>query len=77
MGKLKLIYFNGRGRGEPARLILAQAGVEYEDKRIEFEDWTALKSSKMICTLLFCIKNDMLLGLLFYLAYKPTFYLQL
>ena len=59
MGKLKLIYFNGRGRGEPARLILAQAGVEYEDKRIEFEDWTALKSSKMICTLLFCIKNDM------------------
>ena len=53
MGKLKLIYFNGRGRGEPARLILAQAGVEYEDERIEFEDWAALKPSKMFCTPLF------------------------
>ena len=52
MGKLKLIYFNGRGRGEPARLILAQAGVEYEDERIEFEDWPALKPSKMFCILL-------------------------
>ena len=60
MGKLKLIYFNGRGRGEPARLILAQAGVEYDDERIEFEDWPALKPSKMFCTLLFFqIKNDM------------------
>ena len=62
MGKLKLIYFNGRGRGEPARLILAQAGVEYEDERIEFEDWPALKSSKMFCTLLY-IKNDISLSL--------------
>ena len=53
MGKLKLIYFNGRGRGEPARLILAQAGVEYEDERIEFEDWPALKPSKMFCILLY------------------------
>ena len=53
MGKLKLIYFNGRGRGEPARLILAQAGVEYEDERIEFEDWPAFKPSKMFCILLY------------------------
>ena len=57
MGKLKLIYFNGRGRGEPARLILAQAGVEYDDERIEFEDWPALKESKMFCTLLFYKRN--------------------
>ena len=47
MAKLKLTYFNGRGRGEPARLILAQAGVEYEDNRIEFADWPALKPSRM------------------------------
>ena len=46
MGKLKLTYFNGRGRGEAARLILAQAGVHYEDVRIEFADWPALKPSK-------------------------------
>jgi len=29
-----LTYFNGRGRAEPARLILAEAGVEYEDIRV-------------------------------------------
>jgi len=42
---MKLIYFNGKGRAEPARLILAQAKVEYEDHRIEFADWPALKST--------------------------------
>jgi len=45
MGKLKLTYFNGKGRAEAARLILAQAGVDYEDERIEFEDWPELKST--------------------------------
>merc|ERR1712059_31879 len=30
--------------GEPARLILAQAGVQYEDIRIEREAWLALKA---------------------------------
>ena len=48
---MKLIYFNGKGRAEPARLILAQAGVDYEDHRIEFADWPALKSSKRIVLL--------------------------
>merc|ERR1719350_59480 len=41
--KIKLTYFNGKGRTEPARLILAYAGVDYEDCRIEFEDWPKLK----------------------------------
>ena len=50
---MKLIYFNGKGRAEPARLILAQAGVDYEDHRIEFADWPALKPSRRICRLLF------------------------
>ena len=36
--RMKLIYFNGKGRAEPARLILAHAGVDYEDHRIEFSD---------------------------------------
>jgi len=40
---IKLTYFNARGRAEPARLILAQAGIEYEDIRIEREEWAALK----------------------------------
>ena len=31
--KFKLTYFNGRGRGELSRLILAQAGIDYEGER--------------------------------------------
>lgn len=47
---MKLTYFNLRARGEPARLILEQAGAEYEDHRIEspFVDvapWVAYKPS--------------------------------
>merc|ERR1712223_1027564 len=45
MGKMKLIYFNARGRAELARLILAQAGEDYIDERIEREDWPKLKTS--------------------------------
>ena len=43
---MKLTYFNGRGRSELSRLILAHAGAEYVDKRIEFDEWPELKSSK-------------------------------
>lgn len=49
----KLTYFNGRGLAEIIRLIFAQAGVDYEDIRIEKDEWPALKESK-----------DKLLGLL-------------
>nr|AYN44551.1 glutathione S-transferase S11 [Brachionus koreanus] len=38
----KLYYFNGRGRAEISRLILAAAGVKYEDVRIT--DWPTTKS---------------------------------
>lgn len=41
--KMKLIYFNARGRAELARLILAQAGEAYDDERIEGADWPKLK----------------------------------
>ena len=53
MGKIKLTYFNLRARAEIARLILAHAGEDYEDKRVEFSDWHALKPSKLIK--LFCL----------------------
>ena len=43
---MKLTYFNLRARAEIARLILAHAGEDYEDKRIEFSDWPELKPCK-------------------------------
>ena len=46
MSSYKLTYFNGRGRGEIARMLFAAAGKEFEDVRIEFPDWPKLKSSK-------------------------------
>jgi len=42
----KLTYFSGRGRAELSRLIFAQAGVQYEDVRIEGDQWPQLKPSK-------------------------------
>ena len=43
MSTYKLFYFNLRGRGELARFVFAQTGVEYEDVRIEFKDWPEMK----------------------------------
>ena len=43
MANYKLIYFNGRGRGEIIRYILVQAGVEYEDNRVSFEEFAKIK----------------------------------
>jgi len=41
----KVIYFNSRGRAETLRLIFAQAGVDYEDVRLEGDQWTKMKTS--------------------------------
>jgi len=41
--KIKLTYFNVRGRAEISRLILAQAGVAYEDHRLPREEWPSMK----------------------------------
>ncbi len=46
MPAYKLHYFNLRGRAELARLILNQAGVEFEDVRFERAEWPALKASE-------------------------------
>merc|ERR1711936_574670 len=46
--KVKLTYFNLRGRAEPSRLLLAYGGIKFEDCRLTpaFEDpkeWSELK----------------------------------
>ncbi|KAI7850044.1 glutathione S-transferase [Circinella umbellata] len=43
---LKYYYLNlgTQGRGEPARLLLHDANVSFEDNRLEFPEWMALKS---------------------------------
>nr|XP_045726558.1 glutathione S-transferase A2-like [Mirounga angustirostris] len=44
-GKPKLHYFNGRGRMESIRWLLAAAGAEFEEKFIETpEDWDKLRN---------------------------------
>jgi len=48
----KLSYFRLRARAEPARLIFAYAGVDYEDIRIDWlnkeQEWTPVKDSKSV-----------------------------
>lgn len=51
MANYKLTYFNIKGRAEVARFIFAQAGVKYEDKRIEKEEWPALKPNTPVGSL--------------------------
>jgi len=46
MPSYKLCYFNARGLGEMSRLLFAEAGVEFEDCRIERTDWPDKKPSK-------------------------------
>ena len=62
MPSYKLTYFNGRGRGEIARMLLAASGKKFEDVRIEFSDWPALKASKSFIaattTLSLCIARS-------------------
>ncbi len=46
MPKLRLTYFNVKGsRGQVARLALEFAGVDYEDHRISFSEFSATKST--------------------------------
>ena len=48
MPSYKLSYFNARGRGEIARMVLAAAGQKFEDVRINFDDWPTVKPSKIV-----------------------------
>lgn len=39
-----LTYFDLPGRAEATRIALAVGGVEFEDKRVSFEEYVALRS---------------------------------
>ncbi|XP_055346017.1 glutathione S-transferase 1-like isoform X2 [Paramacrobiotus metropolitanus] len=43
MHTYKLVYFDGRGRGEFVRLLFATAGQKFEDYRVATPDWPAFK----------------------------------
>jgi prostaglandin-H2 D-isomerase / glutathione transferase len=46
MPALRLTYFDfDGGRGEPARLALHIAGIPFEDRRIVFNEWAALRET--------------------------------
>lgn len=45
--KIKLFYFDTRGRGEALRVILHQAKVDFEDVRLTQEEWAKLKSGEV------------------------------
>ncbi|CAH3184710.1 unnamed protein product [Porites lobata] len=45
MSVYKLYYFNVRGRGEICRLAFEAANIEYEDIRLDGEDWVKEKES--------------------------------
>jgi len=48
-GSVKLTYFDIHGgRGEPARVALAIAGVAFVDERLQYKDWLALKPSTLL-----------------------------
>lgn len=44
MPKYKVTYFSIKGLGEPVRLMLSYAGEEFEDVRLNMEDWPNQKS---------------------------------
>ena len=43
--KIKLIYFDARGRAEMNRIMLTYGGVEFEDYIIKHEEWEEVKKS--------------------------------
>ena len=44
-GKPQLFYFGIPGRGEIIRLLYKHAGVELEEKRISFDEWSKYKNN--------------------------------
>lgn len=59
MPSYTLIYFDLRARGELIRLVFAEAGQKYEDKRVTFDEWKDLKPSKIIIKFTLGLNEEM------------------
>lgn len=46
MPAYKVMYFNVKALAEPLRFLLSYGGLEFEDVRVEKDEWAALKPSK-------------------------------
>lgn len=57
MGKFKLLYFASKGRGQPIRLLLHIAGVDFDDVKVTLKEWKDIKASKVHQILLFYIAS--------------------
>lgn len=44
----KLTYFPLKARCEPIRLLFSYGGIEFEDNRIQFDEWIKVKPSQAI-----------------------------
>ena len=52
MPEYKLNYFATAGKGEPARLLFALAGVPFTDNILSKEEWAKVKSdSKLLLSI--------------------------
>jgi len=60
--KYKLTYFDGRGRGETIRWILLQGGVDFEDVRLNMEQWLEVKPKTLLGFIPQLECNDWCLG---------------
>ncbi|CAI9723158.1 S-crystallin 3-like [Octopus vulgaris] len=50
-------YFNHRGRAEVCRMLLAAAGVKYNDRRIESSEWAVMREL-MPCSMMPVLEFD-------------------
>lgn len=48
MPSYTLVYFDVKARGEVIRLIFAEAGQKFEDKRVSMEEWAGVKPSECL-----------------------------
>ena len=62
MSRYKLTYFDFRGRADLIRLLFVAGKVDFEDVRISFEEWPALKESKLRDTVFILLESVFFLG---------------